>query len=223
MKTLFKTKKHHTYYSNRVDIINNLLLFRLLCFVSIILLSCEKKNDYCSVCVNNEIIPKEEVFLLQDSMRVSFMNYWKDIDSLEVNTNQYISYFFEDLRNFYQFNSFAIHLSNHESLESFEDYLYTSFVVYGVDVDEDISKEITKTINDIDYKILVFMNSHEISLKAYGKCHDDFFFNLSTGFYKPTEDSLTQIENKKEELVGDLLNRLYCVLSTIEITPTLTK
>jgi hypothetical protein len=218
MKILLKTMRINAYYSNRFSILKGLTLFRFMCLLSFFLLSCEKKNNYCSVYLNNNNIPKQEVFFLRDSMRVSFTNYWKNIDSLWKADNQSVCYFFEDFTDFYRFNPFTIHLSKHESIEAFEEFFYADFIVHGGNVDEDISREITQTINGINYKILLLINTPEVSLKAYGKYSDNFILDVSIGFYRPFQESLTQIENQKEELIDDLLNRLYCVLSTIEIT-----
>jgi hypothetical protein len=222
MKTLLKTMRHHAYYSNRVDIMKNLPLFRLICFVSIILLSCEKKNNYCSVCVNNEITQKEEIALALYDVKLSFSSCCDKIDSLNLHSPYSINYFFEAPINLYKYYSLFFLVSK-QPIEDFKESIYSTLRAERKIMDEDVLEEKTKSINGINYQIIFFDNDSEISLSAYGKYSEDYTIYLSTGYHTPIEDSLTQIENKKEELVEDLLNRLYCVLSTIEITSTTLK
>lgn len=186
----------------------------------LILISCERNINYCYMHEQKGLTPEKEVFFLYDSINVSFDNYWEvlDLDSVDifyVASNRSKLLLFKNDGYFHKYYSLNITLNKESSIENFKKNYFSALRAENVDIDN--AKEIIKTINGIDYEILIFDNNLELSLIVYGQYSEEFILQINTGFYKPFQDSLNQIENQKEELTDELLNRLYCVLSTLEV------
>jgi hypothetical protein len=191
-----------------------IVYLNLLC---VVIVSCQKqKHNYCQGSIDiSDSAPKIETIILKNEVKLTFLNYW---GYPSVTKEPYIelessSLLVKDSSDLHKYEILFIKLNNNRPIEDYRNSLFATLQAEKAG----IPKEHSITIKSINYEILTFETEHEFDVAAYGQVSDDFILYIYTTLSYPYPTRLEEIKNNKQRLIEEQTNRMYCILSTLEV------
>jgi hypothetical protein len=112
-----------------------------------------------------------------------------------------------------QFETLSIYVSENIPISQYKENLFLTLQMEKANT----PKEQSINIDSKEFELLVFEYEFGINIAAYGVVSSDYIIYVSMSLTQPYETHLDEIKNKKQALIEELINRMYCFLSTLEV------
>jgi hypothetical protein len=177
--------------------------------------ACSQEHNYCQSYIDNDIEPQTEKVILRNSAELTFLNYWgfpklEDYPYMEVDNK---CFFVKDSSKLHKHESLSIKLSENIPISKYKENLFLTRQAEKAST----PKEQSINIDSKEFELLIFESEFEMTIAAYGVVSNEYIIYTSMSLMRPYETHLDEIKNKKQALIEELINRMYCFLSTLEV------
>jgi hypothetical protein len=181
----------------------------------ILFTSCSREHNYCQSYIDNDTEPQTEKVILRNSVELTFLNYWgfpelEDYPYMEVDNK---CFFVKDSSKLHKHESLSIKLSENIPISKYKENLFLTRQAEKAST----PKEQSINIDSKEFELLIFESEFEMTIAAYGVVSNEYIIYTSMSLMRPYETHLDEIKNKKQALIEELINRMYCFLSTLEV------